>query len=253
MAFEYHYYDEQFKQYLAQFMTIFANMQVQVGKRDDEDEQLITVPVQYGYKDRVVASIISDNTQNKPLRLPVMSAHLTNINMAPELRKGIGSQRRETYLPRGGVFPDEITIAHQLMPVPYRATTELAIYTSNTEQRFQILEQILMLFDPTIQIQKSEAPFDWTKLTVVELEGINFEDNYPSGTDRRIMVSTLTFNFPVYISAPANLREEFIKDIYMRIGAVSTGATTSEEMVAELDAQSIDYEQIFSLDDVILP
>jgi len=253
MAFEHHYYDEQFKKYLAQFMTIFANMQVKIGKRDSEEEQLITAPIQYGFKDRIVASIVSDYTQNKPLRLPMMSAHLSGIAMAPELRKGIGTERRQTYMPRGEVYPDDLKVARQLMPVPYRANAELAIYTSNTDQRFQILEQILMLFDQTIQIQKSDAPFDWTKLTTVELENISFEDNYPSGTDRRIMVSTLTFNFPVYISAPTNLREEYIKDIYMRLGTVSTGADSSEEMIAEIDAQGIEYEKIFDLDDLNLP
>jgi len=253
MAFDYHYYDEQFKRYLTQFMVIFANMQVMVGKRDTEEDQLITVPIRYGYQDRVVASIISDNTQNKPIRLPMMSAHLTGINMAPELRKGIGSMRRQTYMPRGELFPTDLKVAKQLMPVPYRVTAELAIYTSNTDQRFQILEQILMLFDPTIQIQISDAAFDWTKLTTVELENITFDDNYPSGTDRRIMISTLSFNFPIYISAPTNLRDDFIKDIFMRIGAVSSSANTNEEMVADLDAQGIDYENIFKLDDIILP
>lgn len=232
-------------------MAIFAGLQVSIGKNDDSDqEQLITVPIQYGHKDRVVAHIISDNTQNKPLRLPLLSAYLNNIQLSPELRKGVGQTRRQTYLPRGEVFPDGIQTVHQYMPIPYRMQTEVAIYSSNTDQHLQILEQILMIFDPSLQIQTSDGVFDWTKLTTVELDGINFDHSYPTGTERRILTTTLSFNFPVYIAAPANLREDYIKDIYVRVGAVGQGAETSQEMIDELNAQGIDYENWFSLDDI---
>lgn len=251
-----HYYNKQIKKYMTQFMAIFAGMQVEIGKNDDSDEtQLISVPIQYGNKDRVVAWIIGDQTQNKPLRLPMMSSYINGINMAPELRKGIGGVKRQSYLPQGSVFPDDITTVKQLMPVPYTLSAELAIYASNTEQHFQILEQILMVFDPQVQIQTTDALFDWTKLTTVTLDNINFDQSYPIGTDRRMIMSTLSFIFPVYISAPANLKQDFIKDIFVRIGTVSqsTDLSDSEEVVAELDAQGIDYENWFSLDDINLP
>lgn len=235
-------------------MAIFAGLQASIGKNADSDEeQLITVPIQYGNKDRVVAHIIGDNTQNKPLRLPMLSAYLNNFQLAPELRKGIGQTRRQSYLPRGEVFPDGIKTVHQYMPIPYRMQAEVAIYASNSDQHFQILEQILMIFDPTVQIQTSDGIFDWTKLTTVELDGINFDQSYPTGTDRRMIISTLSFNFPVYISAPANLRDDYIKDIYVRVGAVSQDSLTNQEMIDELNEQGIDYENWFSLDDINLP
>lgn len=254
MAMYTHYYDRQIKRYMTQFMAIFAGMQVSIGKNDDSDEeQLISVPIQYGNKDRVVAWILGGQTQNKPLRLPIMSAYINGINMAPESRKGVGNTKRQTYLPRGTVFPDGLETVHQYMPVPYKISAELAIYASNTEQHLQILEQILMVFDPIVQIQTSDAIFDWTKLTTVELDNINFDQSYPIGTDTRMIMSTLSFIFPVYISAPANLKNDFIKDIYVRIGAVSTSATTSQEMIDDLDGQGLDYENWFSLDDINLP
>lgn len=253
MALQHYYYNNQLKKYIIQFMNIFYGMQVEVGKRDDQEPQLVSVPVQYGYKDRVVASILSEGTQNKPLRLPTMSAYLNEVRLAPELRRGIGQQRRQTYLPTGGLFPDDIKTIHQLMPIPYRATMELSVYTSNTDQRFQIMEQILMLFDPIVQIQTTDAVFDWTKLTTVELEGVNFDDNYPTGTDRRIMIVNFTFNLPIYISAPANVREEYIRDIYVRLGTIGSSAETGEDVMAEFDTQGVDYEKWFSLEDIILP
>ena len=254
MAMNHHYYNEQIKKYLTQFMAIFAGMQVTIGKNDDSDEdQLISVPIQYGNKDRVVAFIISAQTQNKPLRLPMMSAYINGINMSPELRKGVGLTKRQSYLPRGAIFPDDITTVHQYMPIPYKITAELALYASNTHQHFEMLEQIFMVFDPIVQIQTSDAMFDWTKLTTVELDGINFDQSYPVGAERRMIISTLSFVFPIYISAPANLRSDFIKDIFVRIGTVSTDSNTPQEMIDDLDGQNLDYENWFSLDDINLP
>lgn len=246
-----YYYNQQVKKYIIQFMNIFSGMQVQVGKSDaNPDGGMIPITIQYGHRDRVVAHIQSSNTQNKLLRLPAMSVYVTGIDLAPELRKGVGTQRRQTYLPRGEVFPDGITVVKQLMPIPYRLRVELGIYSSNLEQKYQIMEQILMLFDPTIQLQTSDGSFDWTKITTVELDAINFEDNYPSGTDRRLLISSCTFNFPIYISAPANIRDEFVRDIMVRIGVVSTMASTPEEIIAELDQQNLEYEKWFSLADI---
>jgi len=254
MAIKHYYYDQQIKKYMLQFMAIFAGLQVAVGKSDRSDEEeLISVPIMFGNRDRVVAWIKGQFTQNKPIRLPIMSANVAGIELAPDMRKGVGQVRRNTYLPRGGAIPDDITAVRQQMPIPYKLTTNVAIWASNHEQRYQILEQLLMVFDPIVQIQINDSMFDWTKLTTVELTGVDYEDNYPIGTDRRMLISNLTFTVPIWISAPANLKDEFVKDIYARIGTVSNAAITNEEMVAELDAQGIGYELWFDGDTLDLP
>lgn len=246
MAMDNFYYNEQIKSYMIQFMAIFSGLKVSFGKDENNNDQLVPVPIQYGYKDRVVAHIINNNTQNKMIRLPMMSAMLMNIDPAPESRKGIGNVRRTSYVPRAGVIPDDITTVEQLMPVPYRARTELAIYASNQEQMFQILEQIFLVFDPLVQIQSTDGLFDWTKLTTVELDGIHSEANYPPGTDRRIIVWTLSFNFVVYLSAPAELKKNFIKEIGVRLGIIN-GTLDPATVVDQFDAESLDYEAWFTL------
>lgn len=254
MAFKYYYYDSQIKKYILQFMAIFAGMQAQIGKNDrSSEEEMISVPIMYGNRDRVVGWIKGEFTQNKPIRLPMMSAVITGIALAPEMRKGVGAVRRNTYLPRGEVIPDGIKTVRQQMPIPYKLNASLAIWASNHEQRYQILEQILMVFDPILQIQKNDALFDWTKITTVELTGIDYEDNYPIGTDRRMLISNLTFELPIWISAPANIKDDFVKDIYARIGVVGNDSLTNEEMVADLDAQGIQYELWFDGDALELP
>ncbi len=254
MAVKHFYYDQQIKKYILQFMAIFAGLQVEVGKNDRNDEgKLISVPIMYGNRDRVVGWIKGEQTQNKPVRLPIMSAVINSLMLAPDVRKGVGAVRRNTYLPRGGVVPDDISTVRQLMPVPYKISANIAIWASNHEQRYQILEQLLVLFDPTVQIQKTDAMFDWTKMTTVELTGIDYEDNYPIGVDRRMLITNLTFEFPIWISAPADVKDDFVNQIYARIGVVSNSSLTNEQMVAELKAQGIEYDLWFDGDVLDLP
>ena len=248
-----YYYNDQIRDYILQFMAIFAGLKVQIGKFEDREASLIPIHLTYGAKDRVVAAIFADNTQNKPIRLPAMSAYMNGIDLSPDRRKGVGSIRRETFMPTGGQFPDDIKTIEQLMPVPYNSTMELSIYTSNRDEHLQIMEQIFMFFDPVLQVQKNDDTFDWTKITTVELVGINFEENYPAGIDRRIIQTTLSFLMPIYIAVPAKIKDNFIADINLRVGLVSAATSGSHNIIAELDDLEFDYGSLFTLDDFDLP
>lgn len=245
------YYNNQLRNYVLQFLAIFSGMQVRVGKLGDTESRLINVQVKNGSSDRIVADIKAENTQNKPLRLPIIAGTLTNVNLAPSLRKGVGQVKRSTYMPTGHVFPDDITVVEMRMPVPYIASFDLSIWASNQDQHYQIIEQILMLFDPILHIQTSDEVFDVTRLTTCELVGINFEETEP-GVDRRVIQTTLSFEVPVYMSAPAAVHSDFVKNIFLRIGAISAASQTDEEIISELDQQGIEYDHVFDLDEVDL-
>jgi len=244
-----YYFAAQMKRYIIQFMAIFAGMQVKIGAKDDIEPRLIKVPCYYGAKDRVVAHILTENTQNKMIRLPTMSAYRTGIDMAPQLYKGVPTEQRTPFMPAKGVFPDDVRVSHHRMPVPYIMQMELGIYTSNTETHDQILEPIMTLFDPDVQIQTSDNVFSGS-LTDVKLVSISPEQNYPPTTDRRIIQTFLNFEMPIYLTVPANIRNDFIREIYTRIGVINTATTGSEDILAELDQQGAQYELYFDLDDV---
>ena len=242
-----YYYNKQLTNYLLQFMAIFSGLQVQVGKWNNEDEKLISVPIHYGDQDRVVAAILADNTQNKPIRLPVISAHLRGVEISKDRMHGTGIERRNTYIPVGGLLPDDIKVVYQRTPTPYDLDIELSIWASNSDQHFQILEQIMPLFDPQLNIQVTDGVFDMARLTCVELtSGPTMDSTYPAAGDRRIARSVMSFKVPIWISTPAEVKRNFVEKIFLRIGAVSTSASTSEEIVAELDAEGIPYQLILS-------
>lgn len=233
-------------------MCIFQGLQVQVGKWRDKDERLIPVEVRYAHPDKVVAAILAENTQNKPIKLPAVSAYASGFKLNMARARGVGTERRNTYTPVGGLVPNDMVVVHQAMPVPYDLTIELNVYASNTDQHFQLLEQILPLFDPSLTFQTSDAPFDWTRLTCVTLTDVTLNTNFAIGTDKRIVQSTLLFEIPVELSTPADVRKDFIQTILMRIGTVSASANMNDsyEIVAELDAQGLPYDIVASTDNL---
>ncbi len=245
-----YHYSAQLRSYIVQFAAVFAGIQVEVGKRDNTEPHLIHVPIKNASMDRVVGHIKGENTQNKPIRLPIMSFQLVNIDQAPSARKGVGVSRRSTYMPTGGLFPDDYKVVEQRQPVPYNAIFELAVWASNQDQHYQIMEQIFTLFDPLLQIQISDDIFDWTKLTSIELTDIRFDENVPQGTDRRLIQTKLAFLVPIYLSVPTNVHNNYIKDIYIRIGVTNTDVQTSFDVISDLDSQGIEYERVFALEDV---
>ncbi len=246
------YYNQQLKFYMIQFMAIFSGLQVKVGKTETEEERLISIPIYWGNRDRVVAHILGDNTQNKLLRVPAMSVSPPTIDLAPDRRHGVNVTRRKTYLPEGGLIPDDIKTVRQFMTRPYWINIELRIYASNTDQHNQILEPILTLFDPTLDIEKSDGVFDWARITAVELTGINNNNNYPSLADNRVIQTGLTFKFIAELGIPAEVRSEFVNEIKVRIGKIDAALSTKtpQEIVEILNEEGINYDLFASGNDL---
>lgn len=232
----YYFYDNQLRKYIEQFCGIFAGLSVMTGVGADGNTQSLNVPIRYGSMDRVAAAISVGNTQNKPIALPLMSAYMIGIEQAPERRKGVGQVDRKTVLPAGGVYPDDLRVYERMMPVPYNLVMELAIYASNTDQAFQILEQLMMIFDPTLQIQTSDAPFDWTKLTTVTMESIQGEENFPPGAERRLIVWTMNFTLPIWISPPMDIKTTVVRSIVQNLGDMNSFSLGEYDQNGELQA-----------------
>ena len=100
------------------------------------------------------------------------------------------------------------------------------IWTGNTDQKLQLLEQILILFNPSIQLQQNNNPLDWTSLYEVELTDIHWSNrSIPAGVDETIDVATLTFLLPIWISPPAKVkRQKIINNIITNIYDTSSVA-----------------------------
>lgn len=250
-AFKNFWYDKQLVSYITQFMAVFSDIYVQIGKNDNNSQtDLVKVPIRYGGADRVVDAIIAGNTQNKPLRLPMFAARLVDIQPAPERAKGLGTHDRHAYLPRGAALPDGVKVVKRRTPIPYRMAFELSIFTSNEMQKFQILEQIFTVFDPSIQIQTSDDPFDGGKITVLELKNVAFEEQYPAGTTKKQVITSMVFETYGWLQVPLNFKENFIKSIHLRMNVLEQDETIADavyEQVSDPNA-SADFTLVVDVD-----
>lgn len=245
-----YYYNKQLKRYIIQFMHLFSGLQVHVGATNTREGGLIPVPVHYSSMDKVSANLISGGTSNKPLRLPVMSADIVGIRQNPTYNAGLNMEFAETYLPDGGYFATDIKTLKRVRPAAYVMDMDLAIWASNDDQHFQILEQILSVFNPSVQIQTSDARFDWTKIAMVHLTGMGLKSNYPVGTANRIVMTNLTFEIPIYLSAPADIKDQFVKDVLIRLSTLET-YDNMDDILGDFDGAGIGYESFASVQDVV--
>lgn len=231
----------QLKQWILQFSNIFAGLQVETGKGADGQKTRITVPINYATQDRAVAWITNRFTSSASFALPMMAVHMSAINLAPTRRKGVGVVDRRAYLPRDGVYPTDGKVLERLMPIPYDLDMTLAIYASNTDQAFQMVEQILMLFDPCINLQKSESAVDWTRISTVELTGVSSEQTVPTGAEKRTIIWSFTFSLPIWLSPPAVGREGVVQKVITRMD-------TDMMKLGMFDADGMEVDFMFSTD-----
>ena len=247
-----YFYDGQIRKILVQFAAVFSELQVAIGKNGfDSATNLITVPIKLGTADRVVAAIMAGNTQNKPIRLPALAAQMTGMDLALDYVKGSNQVSRDTTFPVGGTLPDDGKVIYKYMPFPYWIDMELALIASNEYQHQQMLEQILLLFNPDLQIQISDVYQDWTKITHIELTGI--ETPYPSDTERRVITSNLQFRVLCYLSPAINVKDNYIKKIKLRIASMKFDETFEEFQLDDVPGTPEEYVTIIDVDDLNIP
>lgn len=248
-----YYYGGQIKRYINQFAQVFSEMYVTVGKNDSGSAtSYVRIPMYYGSPDRVVSSLKAENTQNKPIRVPAFTIKLEELSLALDRKSGTNTEYRYTVFPVGGDIKKDLRAVYKLKPLPYSFTFSVTALTSNSDQMFQILEQILLLFDPMLQFQSGDARHDWTKIIDAELTAVEIEDNRSQDTDGRILQTRLGFVVRAYMSPPANIKDNVIKAIRLRVEAIA-GSYNTEEYVADQSRDLPEYEEIFNLDNSDAP
>jgi len=237
------FYDEQIRRFLLQFTRVFSNFQVEYGRTEDNTQKaLYRVPVRYGDATRQAQTIIQQNSANSLPSTPLMTFHVTNLNYARDRiqdptfvqkqnvrQRYWDTQSQEYETTQGNAFTIE-----KLMPVPFDLEVNLDIWTSNTNQKLQLLEQLLTLFNPSLEIQSTENFIDWTSLSVMYLEQVTWSSrSIPQGTDDPIDIATLRFVMPIYISPPAKVKklgvvEKIIASVYDGTGDLNEAIYDSD-------------------------
>jgi hypothetical protein len=206
-----HFYDGQVRRYLTQVMRILSNFPVKDGKGKTKD-----VPVTYGDLTRQVASILRDNSENKLPSAPRIAVYVTGLELDKDRLTDATYTRKTNIRERAYDEAEGEYLNYQgrnytverLIPTPYMMRVNADIWASNTDQKLQLLEQILVLFNPSLELQTTDNYIDWTSITVINLENVQWSNrSIPVGVDSEIDVATLGFSIPIYISPPTKVKK----------------------------------------------
>ena len=213
------WYDAQIRRYLMQFTRVFSVFSYAAGTNSDGSLRLLPIPARYASTDRMVASIQRNNSENSMLSVPMITIHLSDVEI-DRSRTQVDEyvEKRQVYERE---FDEELNTYNsnvgntftleRRMPVPITLKINVDIWTSNMEQKLQIFEQLMPLFNPAMDLQHSNNVFDWCALTIIEPQSINWSSrSVPVGTDSEIDILTLEFSAPIWISPPAKLKPQKI-------------------------------------------
>ena len=232
MAYQF-FYDAQVRRFIVQFMRIFSDLKIETSEEEDGTTSLINVDVRWGGITRQVGHILRDNSENKVLPGNLMAAYMENLELLPEYRKNPYHVDKKSVVERdfdyttneysqddGHRFNIE-----RYMPVPYKASMRLDILTSNQTAKFQLCEQILTIFNPSITLQHNSNPLDWTNHFEVRLTDVDWSPNISLGsprTEEEKDIASLSFDvFPVWINPPAKVkRQHLIEQININVAEV---------------------------------
>ena len=236
-----HFYEGQVRKFLTQFIRILSNFSVETGKGKDDTVTLRAVPVVYGDPTRQVANIIRNNSENALNYAPKIACYVRELNYDRERMQNpyhIEKQHlRERDVDSDGNYTNQLGAGYtveKVMPSPFRLEVTADIFSSNTDQKLQIMEQILYLFNPDFEIQKTDNYIDWTSLSYVELRDITFSSRtIPVGADTEIDVATMTFSMPIWLSPPVKVKklgvvQKIIMSIYDDDGGITKGLIDGE-------------------------
>ena len=211
-----YFYDGQTRRYISQFMRLVSDFYVSFGADRNGNVTYQRVPVMYGDQSRQAATILRNNSENTLNSVPAMSVYVGGLTydqtrlQDPTLVQSMQIRQRHYDSVTGtyGETQGQSYTVERRMPVPYKMTLKLDVWTSNTEQKFQIWEQLSQMFNPSLELQSTDNYIDWTSLTVVTLTDMTFDSRtVPTGGEDPISILTMTFEVPIWISTNIKVKK----------------------------------------------
>lgn len=216
MAYDY-FYDGQIRRFLMQIVRAFTGFQYQVGGRNGGPPELRQVPCRMATQNRQVGHILKNNSENTLNTVPMITVWIKDMGMARDRTQAPGhvstvqvterayDDQTEAYTAEKG---NSYTV-ERMMPHPLDVTIQVDIWTSNEHQKHQLWEQIFMAFNVGFDIQSSDNPIDWTALSTMVMESLQWSSrSIPVGSSDEIDVCSFTFKLPVWISPPAKVKQQ---------------------------------------------
>lgn len=227
---EQHFYHETIQLYCGIFGSVFDEIQV---KR--KNNKLIKVPIAYAVKQKYDVRNTQNEDPNKArikMQLPRMSFSLVNFrrdnnrvtNRMQRLIQNVDRKAAES-------------VNVQYNRVPYNFDFRLNIKTKTIEDMLQIIEQILVYFNPSIVVNVTDNPdLNFTsKIPINLLSNDAFGDLFEgSFEDEQIIETSLDFGLEGHLYMPTNTGK-VIKYVDINYFDLSTKEFLESERYTEAD------------------
>lgn len=209
-------YDRQFEKYIGQFMRAISGLQVEHGVERNGTKGTKRVGVVWGAMDRVVASIISKNSDHGVnQRLPLIGVSMSGIT--PNVAARQSPYWKEPITKRRLGLSDPPTAVERIVGQAFIMNIEASVYASSTSELFMIVEQLLSIFNPRLVIQTDTDAANSDYITSIDLESIQPEITYPLGASSQECMMTFGFSVPVRLRYPLNRDKEVIETIIANV------------------------------------
>jgi hypothetical protein len=246
------FYDAQVKRYLTQFMRVMSNFAYKDGKG-----QLTRVPVVYGDMNRQVAQIVKKNSENTIPSAPFIACYIKDLQFDQsrmqdptfvskvQVRERAFDPEEEQYLNQQG---SNYTI-ERMMPTPYIIDFAVDIWTTNTDQKLQLWEQIVVLFTPSLELQTTDNFIDWTSISSLRLKSQTFTSRtIPQGVEQDIDILNMVFEANAWITPPAKVKKMgIVTKIIASAFVTPQGAIASEYGDADAIVESFGSEVLSTI------
>jgi T4-like virus Myoviridae tail sheath stabiliser len=204
-----HFYDGAIRRYVTQTIRVFSNFSVRYS-----DGTLHRVPVSYGDSDRQAATIVRQNSENTVNSIPKISVYIHAVELDRDRIQDPTYVSKMQYREReivDGQYTSNVGrnyTVEKIMPTPFKLTMKVDIWTASTDQKLQLMEQIFMIFNPSLELQTTDNYIDWTSISVLYLDAVNWSSRaVPVGNDTPIDIGTLTLVTPIWISPPVKVKQ----------------------------------------------
>lgn len=226
------FYDAQQTRFLEQIVRAFSGFQYQTGMQGGPP-QTVMVPCHLALTDQMVANIRANGSENVANACPMITVWQNGLTGR------ITDLQNPSHIDYRQVFERQIIdgkygpglgntySVERIMPLPFTMSVQVDVWTSNLDQKYQLIEQILVAMYPEFQIQNSDNALDWTAVTICFIEDeIEFTSRtIPIGTassNDNLDIFTIRLRVPIYLTAPAKVRKLVrVEEIIANIGSQS--------------------------------
>ena len=243
-----HFYHKKIRNTVIAFGTIFNNVNIKRLDSSGNPLQNIKVPLSYSPKEKFLARLdaqqdLTGDDSKVAITLPRMSFEITGYSY--DATRKLNKNQKITKVTTNA---DTTKMNNQYMPVPYNVNFQLNVFTANSDDGLQIIEQILPYFQPDYTVTMIEDRTMDTKRDIpFVLNSVDYSDDYTGSlTSLRRIIYTLSFTAKVYLYGPISTNAIIKKvsaDLYADTGS---NAPRVERVTVQPNPTSADKDDTYT-------